>query len=354
MRKLLTRDEFRNSCLNRDNFACVICGKKDNLSVHHIYERRLWADGGYYQDNGATLCEKHHVDAEKTSISVSELAGKARIVPPLPPSLDPCEKYDKWGNMLLSSGQRIPGPLYKDPSVQKILSYTKEQFITFPYQKYPRTPHLPWSPGKSEDDESILSTDIFSNKEVVVTAKMDGENTSLYSNYIHARSINGRDHPSRSWVKNLHGKIKSEIPEGWRICGENMYAKHSIFYNNLPSYFLVHSIWNKDNNCLSWDETREWCQLLDLVMVQELFRGPWSCVEPRIKDLDNKEINKFLNCESEGYVVRAANSFSYYAFNQNIAKWVRLNHVRTPHNWLMQQMIPNQLTSTSSLADDSN
>ena len=111
--------------------------------------------------------------------------------------------------------------------------------------KYPRTPHLPWSPGFSSDDV-ILSDDIFSGREVVITEKMDGENTSIYCDYIHARSINSGKHPSRDWVNALWGSIKKDIPEGYRICGENLYAQHSIKYVDLESYFYVFSIWNKD------------------------------------------------------------------------------------------------------------
>ena len=56
--------------------------------------------------------------------------------------------------------------------------------------KYPRTFHLPWSPGVASDDKVIESLDAFVGREVVVTEKMDGENSSLYSNgHIHARSM---------------------------------------------------------------------------------------------------------------------------------------------------------------------
>lgn len=94
--------------------------------------------------------------------------------------------------------------------------------------KYPRTPHLPWSPGFTADDLRNKTTALFDGKEVVVTEKMDGENTTMYRDYIHARSVDGRSHPSRAWVKQLHGRICFDIPEGWRFCGENMYAQHSI------------------------------------------------------------------------------------------------------------------------------
>lgn len=36
---------------------------------------------------------------------------------------------------------------------------------------------------------------------VVITEKMDGENTTLYRDGLHARSLDSRHHPSRNWVK---------------------------------------------------------------------------------------------------------------------------------------------------------
>ena len=42
--------------------------------------------------------------------------------------------------------------------------------------KYPRTFHLPWSPGATSDDKMLKSIEHFIGKEVVITEKMDGEN----------------------------------------------------------------------------------------------------------------------------------------------------------------------------------
>lgn len=85
--------------------------------------------------------------------------------------------------------------------------------------KYPRTPHLPWSPGVSDDDILLNTASFFENKQVVVTEKMDGENTTVYRDFIHARSIDSRFHPSRTWVKAMQAQIGYQIPDGWRICG---------------------------------------------------------------------------------------------------------------------------------------
>lgn len=207
------------------------------------------------------------------------------------------------------------------------------------YKKYPRTPHLPWSPGASADDVWTEPEEHFAGEQIVITEKMDGENTTLYADHLHARSIDSKHHPSRSWVKGLHQQIAHQIPAGWRICGENLFAKHSIGYETLPSYFMVFSIWDEHNRCLSWDETIEWCALLGLELVPTLFEGLWN--KQLVHDFDAA-----LNLEhQEGYVVRTRQGFSYEDFGAHIAKWVRSNHVQTDQHWMYQEVIPNGLES---------
>lgn len=92
--------------------------------------------------------------------------------------------------------------------------------------KYPRTLHLPYSPGSTTDDKKLSSTKHFSGKSVIVTEKMDGENTTIYNFGTHARSLESSHHPSRSRVKALQASLS--IPNGWRICGENLYAAYTM------------------------------------------------------------------------------------------------------------------------------
>ena len=54
--------------------------------------------------------------------------------------------------------------------------------------KYPRTPHLPTSPGLTNDDRIIKDLSLLERSQVVITEKMDGENTTISRDYIHARS----------------------------------------------------------------------------------------------------------------------------------------------------------------------
>ncbi|MCE0558753.1 RNA ligase family protein [Motilimonas sp. E26] len=203
--------------------------------------------------------------------------------------------------------------------------------------KYPRTPHLPWSPGATDDDLYQGNVSCFENRQVVVTEKMDGENTTIYSDFVHARSIDSRFHPSRTWVKGLQAEIGYQIPQGWRICGENLYARHSISYEALMSYFMAFSLWNENNECLSWQDSKRFFAQLGLITPKELYVGLWC--EKTIKNivLDTKH--------QEGYVVRVTDGFHYSQFNKSVAKWVRSNHVITDKHWMHAELVPNGLSN---------
>lgn len=337
--RLLTRDEFRSFCLERDKHKCVICSNQNNLFVHHILERRLFSDGGYYLDNGASLCEGCHLAAENTTLSCEDIRIAAKIIRVvLPEHLYVNQRYTKWGDPILDNNLRMPGELFFDDSVQKILSQGNVLSLYTKYIKYPRTYHLPWSAGRSSDDKVLHNTKQFEGKEVVITVKMDGENTTFYDDYVHARSLTYHSHKSRDLVKQLHATIAHDIPSGWRICGENLYAEHSIAYQNLEAYFLVFSIWNEKNICSSWDETCQWSSLLGLATVPVLYRGLWD--EALVKEYKFSEID---NDPCEGYVVRVADEFHYKDFKNCTGKYVRSNHVTTDEHWLNKSVTPNKL-----------
>lgn len=334
---MMTRDEFRNSVFKRDNYQCVICKSTSNLDAHHIMERRLFDDGGYYLDNGATVCEKHHIECENCVISTQRIREKCNITAVvLPPHLYPDYQYDKWGN--IDCGTYIlPGELFWDESVQKILKtgpYGPNLELVRKQVKYPRTYHAPWSPGVTSDDR--IANFSLDGMSVVITEKLDGENTTMTRDHIYARSLDSNNHPSRNWVKNFWGMIRFDIPEGWRICGENLYAKHSIAYDSLPSYFIGFSIWNNNNICLSWNETLEYFALLGIHYPKVLYQGLW---QDKLQNID-KELD--LNI-AEGYVIRNIESFEFKNFRKNVMKWVRPNHVQTHGHWMRSEIIKNGL-----------
>lgn len=313
MFKLISRDRFRESVFERDNHTCVNCGRKA-VDAHHIIERRLFTDGGYYIENGASLCDICHVLAEQTNLTCDDLRTKIGIDKfPIPEHFYSDIDYDKWGNILLPNGNKLAGDLFYDESVQKILTQGGVLNDFQKYVKYPRTYHLPWS-NLLKDDRIMKDDSAFVGKEVVVTLKMDGENTTMYNDFIHARSINSGSHQSRNWVKGLWSQISYLIDDNMRICGENLYAVHTVKYDNLESYFQVFSIWI-NNKCLSWKETKEYCEIIGLKHIPVIYEGVYN--SELIKQLFESYNNQ------EGYVVRLADEFTYGDFRKSIGKYVR-------------------------------
>lgn len=90
----------------------------------HILERKLFVDGGYCIDNGATVCDEHHWSCEKTDISVEEVRLACNIKTIIiPKHFDINVSYDKWGNIILSTGLRIKGEMFYLENVQKVLKH---------------------------------------------------------------------------------------------------------------------------------------------------------------------------------------------------------------------------------------
>ena len=181
---LLSRDEFRETVFARDNHKCVICGASDEIAAHHILERCLWEDGGYYIDNGATLCPEHHLEAEKTTLSCEDIRLKAGVDTILPSKFDPNNIYDKWGNIILKD-VLIKGELYDTEQFQKVISWYKFPYFCVDGEyfnkliKYPRTRHVVGSGLQKGDEDDYVSFKELEGKHLVVEEKIDGANTGV-------------------------------------------------------------------------------------------------------------------------------------------------------------------------------
>ena len=202
--------------------------------------------------------------------------------------------------------------------------------------KYPRTYHLPWSEGMTSDDKLIPSSKLnnFVGKEVVVTEKMDGECTTLYHDYMHARSLDSRHNFSRDWVKKMHSVIRFDLPEGWRFVGENLWAEHSIRYEDgvLNGYFYLFAIFDENGTIIDFDEMMEFAEILDLPVPKVLYKGIYD--EKAIKEI----ADKMDKTKHEGYVMRLKDAIPQSdegEFMDGVAKFVRFGHVDdNAEHWL--------------------
>ena len=211
-------------------------------------------------------------------------------------------------------------------------------------KKYPRTYHLPFSPGTTSDDKK-LGADWFKDyegKEVMISEKLDGEATAMNVQDVYARSHGA---PTRKeWARNLwqpdglYWKIRSLIGETEMIYGENLYGIHSIEYPGLMNYWHMYAM-NDGERWYSWDEVEDMAKILEVPTVPVLWRGIAES-EKQITDIIMKYVAEpsVYGPTREGIVMRTVESFPFEengedAFSHHICKWVRLHHIQTDVFW---------------------
>lgn len=208
--------------------------------------------------------------------------------------------------------------------------------------KYPHTPYFSFSP--SVDREDVRKTGYFNindfvNKDIIFTIKMDGSNAQMTNKHIAARNGIDATHPSFDLAKRYHNEIKDKIDPNYIIFGEWLYAKHSIHYNDLDSFFQIFAVYDGEK-WLGWNEIVKISKDLGFLTVR------YSSIYNlnNVKDLKNI-ITEFgesvIQGGNEGIVVRNAEEF--VNFKENVAKYVRSNHVQTDEHWSRQKMVKNKL-----------
>ena len=120
-----------------------------------------------------------------------------------------------------------------------------------PIRKYPRTQHLAGSglqPG-DEDLDAVPVSDL-RGKYVVVEEKMDGANCGASFGPDCGLLLQSRGHyllggPRekqfalfKQWASSLADRLLDRLETRYVLYGEWLYAKHSVYYDLLPHYFL--------------------------------------------------------------------------------------------------------------------
>src|SRR3990167_232098 len=140
--------------------------------------------------------------------------------------------------------------------------------------KYPRTPHLPWSLGSTNDDKLMTNVSTLLGTDLIISEKVDGSCVCMMHESCYARTHSGPPtHPSFDAFKSLHANVKFAIPDGIQIFGEWMFALHSISYKELPGYFIMFGVrYVAKSMWASWDEVQMWAEELGVPTVPVLCR----------------------------------------------------------------------------------
>lgn len=207
--------------------------------------------------------------------------------------------------------------------------------------KYPRTYHVPFSPGATSDDKRLSEEDFlkhFTHKRLIFTEKLDGEGSTITHFDCYARSHGA---PTRSpWSINLWGddgimwRVKDSLGEDETIYGENLYGEHSIHYDRLTDYFHIFAA-NNGYMWYSWEDVELMGRILNLPTVPFLGTGYVTTVE-ELKDVIEaymKEPSAYGDTK-EGIVIRVMDAFpTDDDFSHYVCKYVRANHVQTDEHW---------------------
>lgn len=202
-------------------------------------------------------------------------------------------------------------------------------------KKYPRTFHFRFSPEVHSDDKVQYDLTNIIGKEVVVLLKLDGGNCTLKTGGPFARSVSEKTVcPSFNYIKGVHQSPKEWDFQGLNYHGENMFAKHSIFYDKLDDFFYLFGVSDKEN-FLSWDDVVFHSERLNFQVVPEIERKVFSSESELHSFLDSK-INDTCPLGGdaiEGFVVRSVESFKITDFSKHVVKYVRNGHVQTDEHW---------------------
>lgn len=215
--------------------------------------------------------------------------------------------------------------------------------------KYPRTGHWPWSETVHRDDSYCPDPNVFLNRPVVITEKLDGGNTCLWKGEVYARSTTQPSHAGWMGMVRKHHTWKTHDRDTI-FYGEDLFGIHSIEYEPMPEnqtyrLFATRSVRDGLDMFHGWDVVEWYAEQLGVPTVPVLHEGTFSKVEEITTWFqDNLKLPSSIGGEREGFVIRSVDQFDAEDFTINVAKYVRSNHVQTPdnhwtRNWKKCQLI---------------
>lgn len=237
------------------------------------------------------------------------------------------------------------------------------------FVKYPRTPHLFGSRG-TDDDKHLSakkSLAFISDESLIVEEKLDGTNIGIHFTSEGRMVLQNRGHEIttamhpqydlfKQWVYCKRPILEVILEDRWIMFGEWLYAKHTIYYRQLPHYFFEFDIYDKQTEeFLTFEERTTKLADTGILTVPILHEGALSPEEladligpsafdsefehPETKMIDHLMEGLYLRTESETAVTGRA-------------KFVRpefVEKIKQSEHWQHQQMVPNVLAEDAEI-----
>ncbi len=154
-------------------------------------------------------------------------------------------------------------------------------------QKYPRTPHIEGSrqqPG--DEDLDSIPFNLIANEYVVIEEKVDGANAAISfdtqgqlllqsrGHYLTGGSRERHFNLFKQWAHRHYAALWDVLVDRYILYGEWLYAKHTVFYDRLPHYFLEYDLLDlSSGQFLSTAARKKLLTGLALTSVPVLFEG---------------------------------------------------------------------------------
>ena len=131
------------------------------------------------------------------------------------------------------------------------MSLTRASGATPPLRKYPRTHHLTGSAFQTGDgDLASVPLRALAGRRVVIEEKIDGANAAISIDAAGQLQLQSRGHyltggprerhfaQLKAWASCHLARLYATLGERYIVYGEWLYAKHTVFYDALPHFFL--------------------------------------------------------------------------------------------------------------------
>lgn len=175
-----------------------------------------------------------------------------------------------------------------------------------PLLKYPRTPHLEGSrlqAGDTASDQTPLK--VLAGQHVVIEEKLDGANTGLSFTGSGELLLQSRGHYLvgggserqfnllKLWARAHEEALLQVLEDRYVMYGEWTYAKHSVWYDQMPHYFHEFDLWDRQTEqFLSTHQRHELLQSVPVLPVPVLYEGLMPTRPADLRQLISRSLGK--------------------------------------------------------------
>lgn len=251
-----------------------------------------------------------------------------------------------------------------------------------PIFKYPRTQHLETSCVQSDDIKETVPISKLKGL-IVVEEKMDGANSGISFSSSGELLLQSRGHyltggPRerqfelfKSWAMRWRQELYEILRDQYVMYGEWMYAKHTVYYDALPHYFMEFDIYEKKNGIfLSTKQRHKMLEGSPITSVKVVGEGTfdhvdelWGLVtksnfksaewrnslydECRRQDLDPGIVVKQTQNDDlmEGLYIKTEDEYEVTGRFKLVRPQFLATIADSETHWMSRPIVPNQLAS---------